>query len=70
MIRLVVLPLVFLLAGCSALNSVGIGGEPRLACMYRDGVAMIDDRVAGSDTMRISFMRRFEDGDRLCFAPR
>ena len=64
------LPLVIflslILSGCSVLNGVGIGGEPRLVCQYRDGVAMIDDRIAGSDGMRLSFVRRFTDGDFAC----
>ena len=59
------LPLL-LLAGCSTLNNYGIGGEPELICRYRDGIASIDDRIAGSDAMHASLVRRFKDGDSLC----
>lgn len=52
------------LSGCSALNRYGIGGPPRLACA--GAVAAIDDRIAGSDDMHLSLVRRFSDGDPLC----
>jgi hypothetical protein len=63
---LIILALAALLAGCDTLNSYGIGGEPRLICTYRDAKASIDDRVAGSDKVHGSIVRRFEDGDSLC----
>lgn len=52
------------MSGCSALNSYGIGGPPRLACA--SGGAAIDDRIVGSDDMHLSMFRRFSDGDPLC----
>jgi hypothetical protein len=55
---------VVLLSGCSALNKYGIGGEPLLYC--RRGEAVIDDRLFGPDTARVSVVRRFTDGDALC----
>jgi hypothetical protein len=54
----------FLLSGCSTLNKYGIGGPPTLYC--RKGEAVIDDRLAGPDTARLSLVRRFADGDPLC----
>jgi hypothetical protein len=51
-------------SGCSTLNNYGIGGPPRLACA--DTKAAIDDRIAGSDDMHLSLVRRFADGDALC----
>lgn len=53
-----------LLSGCSTLNRYGIGGEPLLYC--RKGEAVIDDRLAGPDSARVSVVRRFADGDALC----
>ena len=53
-----------LLTGCGTLNSLGIGGEPKNTCA--NGVASIDDRIAGSDQVRVSVIRRFRDGDKLC----
>lgn len=55
---------ILLLSGCSTLNRYGIGGEPLLYC--RKGEAVIDDRIAGPDSARVSVVRRFEDGDGLC----
>ena len=52
------------LVGCSTLASYGIGGPPEIVC--RNGLAWIDDRIVGSDGVRLSAMRRFADGDRLC----
>jgi hypothetical protein len=52
------------LAGCSTLNSYGIGGEPMIYC--RKGQAVIDDRIVGPDGARLSLVRRFADGDALC----
>lgn len=64
-IALVVLGLLMLfLSGCSTLNRYGIGGPPRLVCASH--VASIDDRIAGSDDMHLSLVRRFTDGDTLC----
>jgi uncharacterized protein YceK len=55
---------VVLLSGCSTLNRYGVGGEPLLYC--RKGEAVIDDRLIGPDTARVSVVRRFADGDALC----
>jgi uncharacterized protein YceK len=55
---------IVLLSGCSTLNRYGIGGEPLLYC--RRGEAVIDDRLIGPDTARVSVVRRFTDGDALC----
>lgn len=55
---------VALLAGCSTLNEYGIGGEPLIYC--RQGAAVLDDRIAGPDSARLSFVRRLKDGDALC----
>lgn len=52
------------MSGCSTLNSYGIGGPPKLMCSA--GLAEIDDRIAGSDAVRLSVVRRFADGDKLC----
>ena len=60
---LILLAAVFL-TGCGTLNSLGIGGEPELTCAK--GAASIDDRIAGSDRVRVSVIRRFRDGDKLC----
>ena len=60
----ITLALALSLAGCDTLNSFGIGGEPALVCAK--GVASIDDRIAGSDRVRVSVVRRFRDGDKLC----
>jgi len=54
----------FLLSGCSTLNKYGIGGPPKLMCA--NGQADIDDRIAGSDEVRLSLVRRFTDGDKVC----
>ena len=54
----------WLVTGCSTLNRYGIGGPPRLMCSA-DG-ALLDDRIAGPDAVRLSLVRRFVDGDRLC----
>jgi hypothetical protein len=56
------------LAGCSTLNELGIGGEPKLMCSFRDGHAVIDDKLAGSSNVAASVVRRFADGDSLCMA--
>jgi hypothetical protein len=56
--------LLLLFSGCSTLNRYGIGGEPLLYC--RKGEAVIDDRLIGPDTARVSVVRRFTDGDALC----
>lgn len=53
-----------LLPACSTLNEYGIGGPPLMFC--RNGLAYIDDRIAGPDGARVSVIRRFEDGDELC----
>lgn len=55
---------ILLLSGCSTLNRYGIGGPPQLYC--RKGEAVIDDRLAGPDSARVSVVRRFADGDALC----
>ncbi len=54
----------FLLAGCSTLESVGIGGEPRIYC--RQGEAVLDDRLLGPDQARLSVVRRISDADPIC----
>lgn len=54
-----------LLSGCSTLADYGIGGPPALMCDQRQR-ALLDDRIAGPDQARLSLVRRFEDGDRLC----
>jgi hypothetical protein len=56
--------LLTLLAGCSTMNDLGIGGEPLLQC--RKGQATLDDRIAGPDQAHLSLVRRFKDGDLLC----
>ena len=53
-----------LLQGCSTLNEYGIGGPAVLQCGR--GLAVLDDRIVGSDNVRLSVVRRFPDGDRLC----
>lgn len=53
-----------LLSGCSTLNEYGIGGEPLIYC--RHGEAVLDDRIAGSDNVRLSVVRRAKDADALC----
>jgi len=53
-----------LCVGCSTVNEYGIGGPPALLC--GKGAAYIDDKLAGSDAVRLSLVRRFEDGDELC----
>jgi len=53
-----------LLAGCSTLESAGIGGEPLIYC--RAGEAVIDDRLVGPDAARLSLVRRIKDADPLC----
>jgi hypothetical protein len=58
--------LLLLFSGCSTLNRHGIGGEPLLYC--RQGEAVIDDRLFGPDSARVSVVRRFADGDALCKA--
>ena len=55
----------FVLSGCSTLASYGIGGPPRLMC-GTDGKAVIDDRLVGPDAARLSLVRVFTDGDKLC----
>jgi hypothetical protein len=52
------------LSGCSTLNRYGIGGDPKLACVK--GAAFIDDKIAGTDKVRLSVVRRFEDVDAAC----
>jgi hypothetical protein len=54
------------LTGCATVNDLGIGGEPRLMCSFRDGHALIDDKLAGTGNVRASMVRRFEDADSLC----
>lgn len=53
-----------LLSGCSTLERYGIGGAPLIFC--RQGVAVIDDRIAGPDSARLSLVRRIKDADALC----
>lgn len=53
-----------LCAGCSTVHEYGVGGPPALLC--GKGAAYIDDKLAGSDAVRLSLVRRFEDGDKLC----
>ena len=53
------------LSGCSTLAEYGIGGPPRLMC-GTDGLAALDDRIVGPDAARLSLVRRFADGDKLC----
>ena len=62
--RLLILLALLPLAACSTLNRYGIGGEPLLYC--RKGQAVLDDRLAGPDGVRLSVVRRFADGDALC----
>lgn len=62
--KLILILAAALLAGCSTLNDYGIGGAPMLYC--RGGEAVIDDRIVGPDEARLSFVRRFQDGDALC----
>ena len=57
--------LVLFLSACSTLHEYGIGGPPRLLCA-KDGTAVLDDRIAGPDAVRVSLVRRFVDGDGLC----
>lgn len=64
--HLVTLAALALLAGCSTINGLGIGGEPLLYC--RGGKAVIDDRIIGPDQARLAVVRRFADGDQLCRA--
>ena len=52
------------LSGCSTLESVGVGGEPRIYC--RQGEAVLDDRLLGPDHARLSVVRRIMDADPLC----
>lgn len=54
-----------LLSGCSTLAEYGIGGPPRLLCDQQKQ-AVLDDRLIGPDQARVSVVRRFEDGDKLC----
>lgn len=56
--------LLTLCMGCSTVNSYGIGGPPALLC--GDKRAYIDDKLAGTDAVRLSLVRRFKDGDELC----
>lgn len=53
-----------LCVGCSTVNEYGIGGPPVLLC--GKSAAYIDDKLAGSDEVRLSLVRRFKDGDPLC----
>lgn len=63
--RYLVLALAILASGCAQLQEYGIGGEPALMC-DRKSQAHIDDRIVGPDQARLSFVRRFKDGDALC----
>jgi hypothetical protein len=60
----IVIGILTLCVGCSTVNSYGIGGPPALLC--GDKRAYIDDKLAGSDEVRLSLVRRFKDGDELC----
>lgn len=62
--RLALVLMAVLLAGCSTLNRYGIGGAPLLMC--RNGQALLDDKIAGTDEARLSAVRRFRDADALC----
>lgn len=53
-----------ILSGCSTLERYGIGGAPLIFC--RQEVAVIDDRIAGPDSARLSLVRRIKDADALC----
>jgi uncharacterized protein YceK len=64
--RLTAIILAAALSGCSTIHSAGIGGEPVLACSFRDSKAFIDDRLLGSDEVHLGLARRFKDGDSLC----
>ena len=63
--RLAIFLAALLLPACSTLNEYGIGGKPALHC-DREGRAVLDDRLVGSDEVRLSVVRRGPDGDRLC----
>ena len=60
----IVIGILTLCVGCSTVNSYGIGGPPALLCGSKR--AYIDDKLAGSDEVRLSLVRRFKDGDPLC----
>ncbi len=62
--RIAILAAALLLPGCSTLNEYGIGGPP--GPVWRGGKAHIEEKVAGSDGVWLTLMRRFHDGDRLC----
>ena len=62
--KILILIPALLLPACSTLNNYGLGGPPRQACM--DAKAYIDDKLIGSDGVRLSLMRRFKDGDGSC----
>lgn len=62
--KIALLLCVALLVGCSTLNEYGIGGVPLIYC--RQGAAVLDDRIVGPDSARLSFVRRLKDGDALC----
>lgn len=71
MIRLLIvlapaLLVLILIPGCSTLAGYGIGGPPELLCDRQEKTAQIDDRIAGSDGVRLSVVRRFKAGDDLC----
>lgn len=53
------------LAGCSTMNDLGVGGEPRLACS-KAGRSFIDDKLVGSTGVHLSVVRAFPDGAELC----
>jgi hypothetical protein len=62
-----VIGILTLCMGCSTINQYGVGGPPALMC--GKGLAYVDDKLAGSDEVRLSLVRRFTDGDPLCAPP-
>lgn len=62
--RLLAILALALLAGCDTLHSAGVGGEPMIYC--REGKAVLDDRIVGPDSARLSVLRRIKDADPLC----
>lgn len=51
-------------SGCTTVAEYGIGGPPKAMCAAER--SYINDRIAGTDNVSLSVVRRFEDGDRLC----
>lgn len=51
-------------SGCTTVAEYGIGGPPRNVCAGQQ--SYINDRIAGTDNVSLSVVRRFQDGDNLC----